>query len=761
MMVLCLASCDRDLLNDDEALSLSLNKISFSKDYKTITIESSIVNDSLRYDLCDTLHTSLQVYACGDFLDTLPQRATPKIREVRNIAKEQLASLGMQALVIVDRTMEQALVDNARKTISQLNRFLGPNDIYVSFLDSKGKLSPSVVLTSEILSQDFVSTLVEGREKYLYRAIYEKLDEATRPGSPFTGDNRFILVITDGVVWDEEQPFDPEHFYWQQNLLDLSQNMGEKCPIFYTMMNDEFGMPLEVNNTMISVCERTMGACFDISEPDLIHRSICAAHYLPHNDYQFVLDYPDKRVLSGEHVHLHIDGVQDDVVRLRSVIDHQHGTWFEPIIINGISARDLLIRCVLMGALMILIVYLILQLLVPYIKNKIFERKYISEYTGPNMSIAGRQVSEVCYFCKTPFQPGDKVVASCGHAMHKECWEENNYRCPEHGITCKEDVHYANMKKPFAMANAPYYLSWVLVAMLANIVRCILFHTASGVFQKSVLYFILNVMLSDDLAEQATQFCYRNPHSTGILAMCIVAAIAFMCRRHVPVRQQLSDIALRSVIAYLAGYLIISFDIIICTLFNVRFYHELIGIASYFLVVAAIYGIIAFRSPVRLNVNKLMGVGIMVVVAGLLITHNFYVDQRELYFYLFAIFYVVIALSVAFDTSRIWHCFLRIEGTMKKIDVALFKWILARPKMPVTMGRSVDCTLQITWDAKNKIAPVQAEIREHHGNICLIPTEEGVVDSQDKPLPADKALKLYHGTRFKIGDLVFTYLEKY
>lgn len=759
--MLCMSSCNRDLLNDHEDISLSLNKIMFTEDYKTITIEGSLTNDSLKYDLCDSLHTELKVYGCGDYLDTLPARVSPKITQIRNVAKEQFAALDMQALVVVDRTMEQPLVDNAYKLVKNLCRFLDQSDIYISFIDSRGALTPTQVLTSDVLSQDFLSTSFDGNDKYLYHAIYDKLREAVLEDSPFTGENHFIVVVTDGIVWNEDKPYDPEHFNWQQNLLNLAETAGDRCPVFYTLMNDEFGMPLDVNNTMKSVCDRTQGACFDASDPDIIHQSICAIHNLPHTDYRFILEYPDNRVLSGEHINLFIEGVQDGVVRLHSSIDYQKGTWFSPIIVHGLSDYDMLIKCLLIGLLMLLIVYQVLQIQVPYIKNKLFERKYMADYTGPNMSLAGRQVPEVCYFCKTPFQPGDKIVASCEHAMHKECWEENNYRCPEHGITCKEDVHYANMKKPFSLSNAPYYMSWVLVALVANMVRYCLSYSISGEIQKTVLYFIMDLLLSDEMAQQASEFCFRNPHSIGIMAMCFVAAIAFQCRRHEPVKKQITAILLRAGVAYIVGYLIAVIDITVCTLFNIKFYHDLVGILDYLLVIAVAYAIISFRSPIRLVVKKIYGVLVLLLIFGYLITHNFYMDQRELYFLLFAVIYVAMALSVAFDTSRIWHCFLRVEGSVKKIDVALFKWILARPNVPVTMGRSVDCTLQITWDAKNAIAPLQAQIREYHGTLCLFPAEPGVTDEKDAPLPVEKPLKLYHGTRFKIGDLIFTYLEKY
>lgn len=76
----------------------------------------------------------------------------------------------------------------------------------------------------------------------------------------------------------------------------------------------------------------------------------------------------------------------------------------------------------------------------------------------------------------------------------------------------------------------------------------------------------------------------------------------------------------------------------------------------------------------------------------------------------------------------------------------------------VTIGKSVDCNLQMTWDINSNIAPVQAEIVSERGNIYLIAMEEGVC-REDKPIVTDKKIRLYHRDKFKIGQTLFTYIE--
>jgi hypothetical protein len=76
----------------------------------------------------------------------------------------------------------------------------------------------------------------------------------------------------------------------------------------------------------------------------------------------------------------------------------------------------------------------------------------------------------------------------------------------------------------------------------------------------------------------------------------------------------------------------------------------------------------------------------------------------------------------------------------------------------VTIGKSVDCNLQMSWDINSAIAPKQALLKMMGGNIYLIPLEHGVT-IKGKPAIIDKRVHLYHGDHFTIGQTKFTYVE--
>ena len=96
---------------------------------------------------------------------------------------------------------------------------------------------------------------------------------------------------------------------------------------------------------------------------------------------------------------------------------------------------------------------------------------------------------------------------------------------------------------------------------------------------------------------------------------------------------------------------------------------------------------------------------------------------------------------------------------MKQMDIALYKWFKANPNEHVTIGHSVDCHLQLSWDIQSVIAPVQAEIYMHHGTPRLYALEDGVFVN-GKPLTVGKGIRLYHGKSFSIGQTLFIYIEK-
>jgi hypothetical protein len=86
------------------------------------------------------------------------------------------------------------------------------------------------------------------------------------------------------------------------------------------------------------------------------------------------------------------------------------------------------------------------------------------------MGIGKTLVQETCYLCKQPFEVGDEIVAKCEHTMHKSCWDENDYHCPEYSDRCKHGAHYYNSQNLLDKNNASFYMKWILMGITAAII---------------------------------------------------------------------------------------------------------------------------------------------------------------------------------------------------------------------------------------------------------------------------------------------------
>ena len=74
-----------------------------------------------------------------------------------------------------------------------------------------------------------------------------------------------------------------------------------------------------------------------------------------------------------------------------------------------------------------------------------------------------------------------------------------------------------------------------------------------------------------------------------------------------------------------------------------------------------------------------------------------YTDYRLLLLFSFVFYSVTIALCLSHLGFRSDHFFLSVSGNIKPMDIALYKWFRTAPNGIVTIGRSVDCNLQINW----------------------------------------------------------------
>ena len=173
--------------------------------------------------------------------------------------------------------------------------------------------------------------------------------------------------------------------------------------------------------------------------------------------------------------------------------------------------------------------------------------------------------------------------------------------------------------------------------------------------------------------------------------------------------------------------------------------------------------IVAYKTDIKLS-KSLLGAALSVVSGiGSMFIWNYSIDSqmdsRDLLLISCLTYSVGLALSLAYQSPKSERYFLRVEGAIKTMEVALYKWMNAQViNRRVTIGKSVDCNLQMSWDINSQIAPIHAELVSSRGNIYLVACEEGVI-YKGKQIKVDKRIRLYHGDSFSIGQTTFTYVE--
>jgi len=90
------------------------------------------------------------------------------------------------------------------------------------------------------------------------------------------------------------------------------------------------------------------------------------------------------------------------------------------------------------------------------------------------------------------------------------------------------------------------------------------------------------------------------------------------------------------------------------------------------------------------------------------------------------------------------------------MDIALYKWFLLNPNTIVTIGKSVDCSINLFVDLTGDIAPVHCTIKQVNDTDVLCISDNDVVLNGRKA-KYHKEYKLYYGDVFTIGNVKFRY----
>lgn len=712
----------------------------------------------------------------------------PKLVGMHNIISDYIGERGQNALIIADLTLSKKEVKQQMILTSNLREIFPNNSLYIAFIKGS-EISETYPVTNYVIDSMFVDIPDKAGEKMLYRAMKAKIDEMNGIRSKFypsvsqdtiwkamTNEQKVLIVFSDGRTYTNGQPIDPLHFELQQHFVN-EKDTAVKFPIFYVNYinegQEDFDMENNAESLMSILTHRTGGEFITTKAWLKLTRYILALGEDSCADTRLMLTNPDYKVYRGKNRWLKVEFINSDTVYASGYKHYALGSVYSPIIVNGITDWQIIIQGVGFFIFLLLIIYIVFQYIVPWIKYRIFRKKYVTKYSGRNMSFNGVQIDEVCYFCKAPFRQDDEIVVKCEHVMHQSCWDENEYKCPEYGRKCPKGSHYYNSHKLYDPRNAPYYIKWLLAGACAGALAWLWFvlnffrlgHKTLSEWVSSIPTLTFDGVNIDYIMQSRFDDLSHTPYFGLYICFFLTLFLSVLSSQGKWWWKRMVLVTVKAIVAGLCGFSTFVIAAIIKHVFNISVGALMIDWIPWTLNGFMVAYAVSLYTDIKLSKAIL---GAMVSIAfglGSMLIFDYSIgaqtDSRDLLLISSLIYSMGLAISLASQSPQIEKYFIRIEGPIKTMEVALYKWMKSQTAQKrVTIGKSVNCNLQMSWDINSQIAPIHAELVSSQGDIYLIARKEGVMQGT-KQVAVDKRIRLHHGDKFSIGQTLFTYIEHY
>lgn len=717
----------------------------------------------------------------------------PKVDSVIDIRQKKIISDQISMLFLVDRS-GSITPEALNKQLDQIANVLDllPNTkVYISFMDST--VTRSKLVTKDNIKSDFLEEFEvrEGTQKYLYNAIMAKMEELSGSPkmhypevshNPDLGDStqKILFVLTDGKVKNADGTYIGEFFDWKDEIMEYGEMQERSQMPYFPIYCIYFGNPAEtgsVTDEMEFLCATTpakdardalKGKFYTIFSVEELQETLMGSLDSIAADYRLVLLNPGGKLYDGTQQLLSVT-VQDDqheaaTGEVRYAFGNKVKLLKVPSENDNLSNGSTVLLGFCYGLAFTILVYLLLQYLLPWIQYKVFCKKYVVKYNGNRSGSSVEQ--QHCYHCKEPFQNGDTIVTKCEHVVHWECWKENRNRCPEYGVhNCTKGIHYYNQDKLSDSRNAPYFLMWLVYGLLAGLVSWVFMRMF---YSETMFSSLINSLLqwlrpNDDLQGVISMAFMSKIQSMLLSGILLGFFITFFFSYLIEFRKKnfkvLGQILLRSIVGALLGFLAFLLGAMIIIVLNKPtncFYTDWIPWALFAVVIALI---LSYKTDIKLK-NALIGGLISVLVSFVvLFMGTFAKEILSMFSYMIYAAGFGIAIAVVHHVSEKY--FLRVSGPVKERDIAIYKWMSVTGGFNrVTIGKSIDCILEMNWDDAVNIADKQVEIYLENDRPYCKALEDGTRLANGQMLQKNQTILLHHGTEFTIGNSLFTYIEK-
>lgn len=766
--------------------------VRLSPDGKTYTVNLELSDSISRSMIMMNQHIDSIVVEEKNSFYSSKDNVQPKVVKVEEIYQHRFDSI--HTMVIVDLTLSQEQVDAQKKAVTSLFRTTFNNNLHIKFAGNGG-LSALMPVSDFVLENMFVA---QRNENYLYKDIIEQYNliryekehnYGVSSWSAIPNDKKILFVFSDEETYRDGSPIDDSHYEHQQQLHLLAQEAREdstlRVPFYYVSFKDSVVSDADTNilSTRMRLrdfCDATGGQYFETFSYSGIFDKVSHLQNIQNIKYKITLENPDKKVYIGSLSILKMSIYLAGNLLGEGYMFYSFGHFYDPLYVNFQLTGKIIFMGVVYMLLLLAIVYVALQFVHPYIRYiRVFKRKHVTKFTNELMACNGNIVEQECYYCRGRFVEGDEIVTKCKHTTHLECWKENKYRCPEYGENCKEGKFYYNQENLFDIQNAPFIMRWLLYCIATALMIWLSYFVIKRVDMPFVDHLFVKTLAAIDSTGIFDTTLSGNI-STGkylykygfTVCFWVSLVLSWLSTKENSINHKTFIRIFLSILSGLGGAFVFFVYAIITTPAD-SYNNALLLVLFVWLFNSLIITVTAtYSTPILLRkIFISVFISTFFAVLSLVILSIYSLNKLDSYYIqlIFNTIYCIgFAVSFAFIKPASRRYFLRLEGCVKPMDVALFKWFNGhsprysqneqRKDDEVLIGSSIDCSVHLDWDLDKSIAPIHASVRKINNSLYVLAHEPMTINQ--RPARIGKRYRLYHKTEFEIGKTKFTYLEK-
>jgi hypothetical protein len=425
---------------------------------------------------------------------------------------------------------------------------------------------------------------------------------------------------------------------------------------------------------------------------------------------------------------------------------------------------------ILAAAVTFVFFFMIMKVLVPYLRSITFRSKYYKKYE-PEENVQRR----ICHYCKQDLRPGQVIVTKCRHWMHKHCWEENGYKCAEYGQNCKTGIqNHVEWKDLFKLSSLKE-CSQTIAGILAGLVSWIIYELLGRGGFGSLSRFIVGLVFDDDDSRAfMIGDCVSRTSSFLMIGLLLGFFISVVFRYKDDIRNKNWKIWLKilllSLMTGLVGMMAFAigadFMCLMLAWSGKTYIPWYCSLPAYILFSVCVSLALTVRSTIPVR-SALIGGGVSAVIGFLVLYFTSFASGR--YEWLSMLLDFIIyggGLGASLVTVRMLaeKYFLVIQNGVKSGQkIPIHKWMNATGGgNKVSIGMTGECEIQMNWEKGNKVAKEHARLYvDQEKNLPVIkPLATGVQYNSRAELPVNRPAVLTNGDTFRIGDTIFKYEEE-